>query len=260
MAVRRGIGCEGREQEGHLWGVCMCACVVCAVALCVCCVYGMCVLCVFFCYMVCVWCVLCVLCMFLRLAHPQRWGGGQEGVRYWKVWWEISSNRLPFPKSPTWSTALLLLFDKAFACWLGIYFIGFCRPWAFLTLMGLRSLVERGLPHPGVWNWSHFGPFTIVKAGWELGLLQRKLELEALGKGRRRVGRQFVSKLDFLEGKPTLYPQAEFRLPRTSHSWQVSEEFYCLPFRNKETCSLGGTMRTPSSQGHREEARSPWAL
>lgn len=63
MAVGRGIGCEGREQEGHLWAVCMCVCMVCAVALHVCCVYGMCVLCAFLCCVVCVWFVLCVMCV-----------------------------------------------------------------------------------------------------------------------------------------------------------------------------------------------------
>lgn len=131
-----GSGTIGSGEGYWVWGQgtrrppvgCVCVCVMCVV---------------------CMWCVWCV-CSHM-LAHPQRWRGGQEGEGIGKLGGKSAPTALP--RALPGQLLSWFLFDKAFACWLGVYLNGFCRSWAFLALTGLGRLVERGLPHPAVWNW-----------------------------------------------------------------------------------------------------------
>lgn len=75
------------------------------------------------------------------------------------------------------------------------------------------------------------------------------------------MGRRFVSNLDFQEGKPTLHPPAELRLPwDISFLRNLSEKFYCLPFRNGGNSFLWGHNEDtlpPRTQGGSRDLEFP---
>lgn len=139
------------------------------------CVFVWCVLCV------CDVCVVCIPTCLLIHRHG-------EAVRRETGIGKPGGKSAPTALSRALPGQLLswFLFDKAFACWLGVYLNGILQ---ILTLPCSDRLGEAGWkraasPSSLELNMqSRFRPFSIVKAGWELATLQRKQELEALGHG-----------------------------------------------------------------------------